>query len=71
MQGWLESRESDALGFKVLRSHLPPIAEFSDTGVVSLLNPEEAPAHIQERERVEQAFADEVAALIRKWLETR
>lgn len=69
MQMWLQSRESGAVGFKVLRARLPPIAEFSDTGVVSLLNPMEAPAHIQERERVEQAFLDDVTAFVRKWLE--
>jgi creatinine amidohydrolase len=69
MQRWLDTRESDALGFKVLRSRLPAIREFSDNGVVTLLDPTRAPESVALREDVEERFGRDVAAFITKWLE--
>ena len=69
MQGWLDNRAGDPAGFKVLRSRLPHIREFSDNGVVTLVDPTQSPDSVPLREEVEQRFTDDVAAFIKKWLE--
>jgi len=69
MQNWLENRENDPTGYKVLRFRLPRIREFSDNGIVTLVDPTQGPDSVPLREQVEQKFAGDVSTFIEKWLE--
>lgn len=71
MREWLENRASDPIGFRVLRSRLPHIGEFSNNGVVTLLELATGPDNVPAREQVEEAFAQDAAEFIKKWLESR